>query len=145
LTVNNRIPKYIRDVASTIHPVGSRVTCSPAPSGTDEDLVILLRQGSSFPHRRLEDDAWTQDGSRISDQINRVPPEDRFNSFKLDNVNLIITSSPSFFGRFMAATSVAKRLNLMEKADRIALFQAVLYGNPCVQDAPMLDIDEGTF
>lgn len=26
--------------------------------------------------------------------------------------------------------AVAKRLNLLEKADRIALFQAALYGNP---------------
>lgn len=33
------------------------------------------------------------------------------------------------YDRFIAATAVAKRLNLLDKADRIALFQAVLYAN----------------
>ena len=31
--------------------------------------------------------------------------------------------------RFMVATRLAKRFNLQAKADRVALFQAVLYGN----------------
>lgn len=47
------------------------------------------------------------------------------------DVNLIVTQDNKFYDRFMAATSVAKRLNLLDKADRIALFQAVLYGNRC--------------
>ena len=44
-------------------------------------------------------------------------------------VNLIVTRNDTFFNRFMAASSVAKRLNLLDKADRVAVFQAVLYGN----------------
>jgi hypothetical protein len=46
-----------------------------------------------------------------------------------DDVNLIATSDGDFFRRFLAATQVCIRLNLMNKEDRIALFQAVLYGN----------------
>lgn len=44
------------------------------------------------------------------------------------NINVIVTPEMEFFDRFMAATELARRFNLMEKVDRIALFQAVLYG-----------------
>lgn len=57
----------------------------------------------------------------------------RFQSFRCDDVNLIVTVDSEFYNRFVAATSVAMRLNLLEKSDRIALFQAVLYGNECLQ------------
>jgi len=35
----------------------------------------------------------------------------------------------------MAATAVAKSLNLLRKEDRVMLFQAVLYGNEPVADS----------
>jgi hypothetical protein len=54
-----------------------------------------------------------------------------FNSWRGPNAqNLIVTDDLEWHRRFVAATSIAKRLNLMAKADRIALFQAVLYGMP---------------
>jgi hypothetical protein len=46
-----------------------------------------------------------------------------------EKVNLIVTASAAFAARHRVATALCKRLNLMDKADRIALFQAVLYGN----------------
>ncbi|MNF99067.1 hypothetical protein D3C84_819530 [compost metagenome] len=52
-----------------------------------------------------------------------------FQSFTLDDLNLIVTFDPEFYRRFMAATGVAKHLNLLDKQDRVTLFQAVLYGN----------------
>ena len=56
---------------------------------------------------------------------------DRFQSYRLEDTNLIVTIDPNFYERFLAATSVAKRLNIMCRDDRVALFQAVLYANPC--------------
>jgi len=52
-----------------------------------------------------------------------------FKSYRLDDVNLIVTRQKRFFRKFLAATYVAKVLNLTRKRDRVSLFQAVLYGN----------------
>lgn len=113
-------------------PVGSRITCDPAPTNTDEDYIVLLNAATfSDVQQALRDDCWQYGGSIIDDEVNTVPREDRFASFRLDDVNLVTTWSGPFYDRFLAATSVAKRLNLLDKADRIALFQAVLYGNAC--------------
>jgi len=68
-------------------------------------------------------------GSRFLDLRTPLNVADRFSSYVKKEVNLIVTEDPKFFDKFMAATSVAKRLNLLSKEDRIALFQAVLYGN----------------
>ncbi len=51
-----------------------------------------------------------------------------FLSLKRDEINLIITKSQKFVDKFLLATSLTKRLNLMDKDDRIAVFRAVLYG-----------------
>jgi hypothetical protein len=132
--VNNEMTPIdrLRAIAHLV-PVGSRVTCDPPPSGTDQDYLVLLnrRIGDIF-HAILKDDDWEYGGSIIDDEVNLVPTADRFGSYRLDDINIIATYSPSFYQRFLAATSIAKRLNLLEKDDRIALFQAVLYGNECV-------------
>lgn len=114
-------------------PVGSRVTCNPAPTDTDADYLCMLHpkhhdnSGGNFDHL-MSQAGWRLGGSQPTDE-GAVDPHSVFWSYTKGEVNLIVTKSPIFFSRFMAATSVAKRLNLMVKADRIALFQAVLYGN----------------
>lgn len=111
-------------------PCGSRVTCNPAPTDTDRDWLLLMSNDDMTPlFIALDGNGWTCGGSDIPDDANNTPPEDRFWSFTRAEDNLIITTSPTFFRRFMAATAVAKRLNLLHKQDRIALFQAVLYAN----------------
>lgn len=97
-------------------PVGSRITCSPAPTDTDEDWLYLVR--SPMPDSLL---GFALEGDQQY-------PVENFRSFRKDNVNYILTDSEEFFEKFMVATRLATRLNLMVKADRIALFQAVLYG-----------------
>lgn len=74
-------------------------------------------------------EGWSLDGSEIVVPEHAQSPDERFNSFSKGEFNCIITDSESFFKRFMAATAVAQRLNLLDKSDRIALFQAVLYAN----------------
>lgn len=114
----------------TVEPVGSRVTCNPAPTDTDADFLCLVTP-AAMPRVvvDLDEAGFALGGSIILDDMNYTPPEDRFGSWKKGEVNVILTSSPIFFRRFLAATAVAKRLNLLDKADRVALFQAVLYGN----------------
>lgn len=127
----NNIPAAILEHAADWQLVGSRVTCNPAPVGTDQDiLVYVLPKNFDRLFSALERDGWTFDGSEA--YVNSVEEGDGFRSYRKGDINLVITSDRGFYSRFMAATSIAKHLNLLQKADRIALFQAVLYGNPLV-------------
>lgn len=121
-------------------PVGSRVTCDPMPPSADVDYLALIHDGIAAQfYAELQEGRWEIGGSLIPDDGNRLPREERFQSYRLDDINIIATRSDVFFRRFLAATSVAKRLNLLDKEDRIALFQAVLYGNEC---APAVMVNE---
>lgn len=106
--------------------VGSRATCSPAPTETDEDHLLLV----------LDKDVQAaigvlhSEGFHLDHPSAHYRPEDGiFNSWRKEDVNLIVTSDPIFYRRFLSASNVAKKLNLLEKADRVTLFQSVLYGN----------------
>ncbi len=114
-------------------PVGSRVTCDEwaIDSKSDYDYLVLVRdlyllneaaEKLGFVNESKENAKTYDDGS--SQPGNSSP----FRSFRKDEVNLIATQDETFFKRFLAATSVAKRLKINVKDDRIALFQACLYG-----------------
>lgn len=112
--------------------VGSRVTCSPPPRDTDQDVLVLIDgtdQGYIKAYDGFRKAGWSLDGSEIVVPEFAQSPHERFNSFSKGEINCIITDSETFFKRFMAATAIATRLNLLDKSDRIALFQAVLYAN----------------
>lgn len=112
-----------------ITAVGSRVTCSPPPTGTDQDWLVFVGEDDwqQFADQLLAN-GWKVGGSIIPADIDYTPACNRFNSFTKGEDNVIATASNEFHCRFLAASSVAKRLNLLSKQDRIALFQAVLYG-----------------
>ena len=129
----------ISEMVDRMVPVGSRVTCDPAPTDTDEDYLLLVApNGLELDpkyddryyalERYLHEHGWTRGGSLPAEIGVTIPPEQRFESWTFDEINLILTTSNIFYQRFLAATAVAKRLNLLNKPDRIALFQAVLYG-----------------
>lgn len=125
----------IGSVHAAIVPVGSRITCLPPPEGTDQDWLVLVDalKFSDFCNA-LHSADWNLGGSEIPDIVNRTPPEMRFKSFSKGDDNLICTISQEFFNKFIAATHVAKVLNLLKKEDRILLFQAVLYANAFVPE-----------
>jgi hypothetical protein len=134
----------IEPFIEAIRPVGSRVTCVPAPINTDADFLILPKDGRFMSVvGTILNAGFERGGSTIPDDGNRTDPSDRFVSFKKDDLNLIVVNSRPFFERFLAATSVAKRLNILAKPDRIVLFQAVLYGNPCDNEPVLNDLDDG--
>lgn len=106
--------------------VGSRVTCDPAPTDTDEDWLMLV---SRFPRDAAFEDlraaGFTQDGNP---EFYTGNDAGGFRSWRRGDVNVVTTQDEQFYDLFMTATHLAKRFNLLLKADRIALFQAVLYG-----------------
>lgn len=112
--------------------VGSRITCNPAPTNTDQDVLVLTDKDlfENYLKPRLVEHHFDNDGSDCGD-VSEYLSEDEltFQSFSHGDLNLIVTFSDQFYRRFLAATSIAKLLNIMQKEYRIALFQAVLYGN----------------
>eukprot|EP00873_Tetraselmis_striata_P030354 jgi/Tetstr1/450618/TSEL_037654.t1 len=93
---------------------------------TDEDWLVyapgpMMQAAIAF----LSNEGWKLDNPNEHYR----PEEGVFNSWRKGEVNLIVTGDHSFRRRYLAATEVAKKLNLMEKRDRVLLFQAVLYGN----------------
>lgn len=112
--------------------VGSRVTCNPPPTDTDQDVLVLTSDQlwAEYLGVGLAASGFEKDGSDCGNQVDYLSRTRlSFQSFKLGALNLIVTFDPEFYRRFMAAAGVAKRLNLLDKGDRIVLFQAVLYGN----------------
>ena len=102
--------------------VGSRVTCNPAPVDTDRDWLVLIKPGAE---KLLPENGFSQDGSP---QFYTGNDNGGFRSWRKGELNVITTPDNEFFQRFITATALAKRFNLLNKQDRIALFQAVLYG-----------------
>jgi hypothetical protein len=110
-------------------PCGSRITCDPPPTDSDEDWLVLLPDQQvplSNLVAYLSDDGWTWEGNS---QHYQQMAEKTFMSWRKGDVNLIITKNVFFAQRHTAATHVCKTLNLKDKSQRIMVFQAVLYAN----------------
>lgn len=101
---------------------GSRVICDPPVLDTDEDVVVLS-------HYDSPEEAWdiAQDlGFNPSTTV--YGDKDTFRCYRRGNVNLIIVYYEEDFERWVAATVLAKRFNLLKKEDRCALFAYVVDG-----------------
>lgn len=101
--------------------VGSRVTCSPAPIGTDQDYLVLDSMGSVNLREWLEGNGFQTTTDEDYGEMND------FISWKAGELNVIAAQSGDFYIKFLAASGVCKRLNLLQKKDRILVFRAVLY------------------
>lgn len=116
----------LRAKGCKIEPCGSRVTCNPAPTDTDQDYLVEVpsqRDCVSWVEDTLSGAAFRLEGTQLYQEASG------FQSWRREDVNLIVTASADFARRHRSATHVCTRLNIMNKDARIALFQAVLYGN----------------
>ena len=117
-----------RDASCNVEMCGSKVTCDPPPEGTDTDyrvevpdndktvnLVVNLLHTAGFE--------WE------SNEHYQLAARDGFMSWRRDDVNFIVIANPELNRRHRLATELCRKLNLMKKADRIMVFQAILYDN----------------
>ena len=109
---------------SLTEQTGSRVICNPPPADTDEDWIVLAESEKLYSW--LISQGWEMEGDYV---FSETVDEGDFRSFRKEEINLIVTSKRDFYNAFSLATKVARRLNLLEKKDRVVLFQAILYGN----------------
>lgn len=101
--------------------VGSRVTCNPPPTDTDEDVLLLTNDLSMLIADCIEV-GFTRDGDH------KASYPTGFVSLRNGTMNFIVTDDEEFYKKFMLATHVCKSLNVQAKLDRICVFQAILYG-----------------
>src|ERR1700677_1421647 len=124
--------ELLKPICLKVELVGSRITCNPPPTGTDQDYLILVKPRLLNPLMKfLQVTEWEGGGSNPG--VMNHEEDDTFESYRKGDDNLIITTSETYFDKFMVATSVAKRFNLLKKEDRIILFDAVLYAHACKQ------------
>ena len=109
--------------------VGSRITCNPPPTDTDEDVLLLTDDLSMLIADCIEV-GFTRDGDT------RMSYPEGFVSLRNGTMNFIVTDNEEFFDKFMLATFVCKSLNVLEKQHRITVFQAILYGE---EHQPVVD------
>ena len=128
--LDHKIEELLR-YANRHELVGSRITCNPPPVDTDQDVLVFIDEANAddFVWRMKQTGFNVELGEGYAEDALNSGEEDRFQSYRLGDVNLIVTVDERFYTLFSAATAMARRANLMQKEERIALFQAVLYGN----------------
>ena len=111
------------------HPTGSRFICDPPVLDTDDDWVILVEdlEYAKYKAARLD---WYHAGGGYYREGSDHEELGPFVSMRQPegNSNYIFTEDAEFYDRYVAATLLAKKYNLLNKPDRIQLFHAVLYG-----------------
>lgn len=105
---------------------GSRVICNPPPIDTDLDVVVLVKDLYEFVDDSQKR-GWDIGGSRGPNFEPGFFEDCDFCSITSGTLNLICTQRPEWYERFVAASVVATRLNLMHKCCRITLFSAFRY------------------
>ena len=97
---------------------GSSYICNPPITDTDIDFVIYSQDWDKL-HDWCEKNAF---------KTNFEDYElEEFRSYKRGIINLIVTNDATFYRRFVKATEVAKKLNLLDKQQRVDLFDFVMY------------------
>jgi hypothetical protein len=115
----------LQEAGCVVEPCGSRVTCNPPPTDTDRDYLVEFTRGMlETVINIIMENGFSPEGH----EHYRSADYD-FQSWRLGEVNLITTYKAAFAIRHRAATTLCKSLNLMDKADRVTLFQTMLYGN----------------
>lgn len=116
---------------------GSRVICTPIPEGADEDILILVEGDLDNLEvgKTMIGLGFAYEGNRHYASNGEVKP---FQSWRRGKFNWVLTNDPKYFELFKVATTLAKRLNLLDKQDRIAVFAAILYGEEhCIHTIQM--------
>lgn len=117
----------LADMWDSCDQVGSSVTCDPPVMNTDLDYLVLAVDWQPFLSQALHE-GWELSAYWDAQSLAGALDDGDFVSLRKGRLNIILTACVQFRKKFLLATKLAKQFNLLKKADRIALFQAVLYG-----------------
>jgi hypothetical protein len=106
-----------------VKKTGSKVICNPPPSDSDTDYLV-----NCFNDKRLLVITHYLEKEGFESESESYEGHDNdFNSYRKGNINLIVTSDSEFSEKHCLATAVCRKLNLVNKDDRIMVFKAFLY------------------
>lgn len=118
----SKFPDNIEDFCLAAVAVGSRITCNPPPTDTDQDVLCLVEADDLDDfENHLSDMGWMFEGedyagTKKGDFMSWRKEHDRI------EYNLIVTTQEKWFDSFMDATLSCKEKNLLTKKERIAEF-----------------------
>lgn len=107
-----------------IYQTGSSVICNPPVLDTDVDFVISTTEETKL-HKFLISKGFEQS---CEDEEEYDMTSEGFTCYRKSNVNLIVTTNYNWYLKWVEATKLAKKLNLLQKEQRITLFKYILYG-----------------
>ena len=108
-------------LALAVEPYGSRIVCNPAPTDTDEDWIVLAQ--NLYVDRTLVKLGFCRSDWEYSHEAHGQP----IHAYRGNgNLNIVVTTDREFFRRTMEATRLARRFNLLDKSDRVALHEVVV-------------------
>ena len=126
----NKVPAGIIACA----PTGSKYICNPPVLNTDEDYAVLVNNLTVYAQSLL-DDGW--DVLIAFDDYRPPNGGHRFFSARKGEMNLIVFDQKDGYDWMVKATELAKRFNLTDKADRVALFDAIRGGRVKPEPEPV--------
>ena len=129
------IPSYLYKVS---FPTGSNYICNPPVTNTDVDEMFLVDdlQEVNFQLTGL---GWEKCGLEDKEYDNKPS---HWAAYRKENMNALLTTNLKYFMNFFKATEEAKHLNLLNKEDRVALFQKILGEEPKKTPMKKVILDE---
>lgn len=173
------LPHYLDDLCEAWEPVGSRITCDPAPTDTDQDILVLVTEKKAPKFiKEMKDSGWKKDGNKelpkeptpgqygswakyqdgheewlkLAEEHNDkygemaiVDGEAVFNSWRKEELNIILTLSDEFFDKFIEASNVCKALNVLDKAERCRIFGTMVPKTGAKKEKPKEETQAGSW
>jgi hypothetical protein len=108
--------------------VGSQVTVNPAPLvSTDADVLVLTTIPNIYSVHTALDTAGFINESIDNRTEEYEDCENKFDSWRKGDINVLVTTNIAFYARFERATALCRDLNLKEKKDRVRVHRTILY------------------
>lgn len=105
-----------------IYCVGSRTIRGGFTAKSDYDFLVYNPNGETW--NLMEELEYTLE----SGSEHYEPSEGQFNSWRKNNINIIMTGDKLFSLKFLCANNLAQAIGLTTRPERVKLFQKVLYG-----------------
>ena len=135
------VKDIIKATGSTeFEPVGSRTIPGAAGPDSDYDLLIFSKRYDSMWSKKevvgkLRALGFVPDSPKrtVKGQYGETRTlsgygTGPFDSFRKDDINLILTGKKEFYKSFLEANKLAVAMKLTNRDDRVTLFKYVLYG-----------------
>lgn len=110
------------DKYESVFRTGSSVICNPPVTDTDEDYMFYTEDMERFAIHLLTN-GWETCGKDYEGHNAGL-----FRALRKGKLNYLLTDSQDYYDKFEEATKVATKLNLLQKEQRIALFNYIING-----------------